>query len=269
MDSFLSYRSLSREEEREIWLLERGIVPFVEAHWQDKGHGIWERRNEPKSYVTSRVMCWVAIDRAIKCVERFGFEGPVERWRPLRETIHEDVCRHGYSEELGAFREAYGEENLDASTLLIPLVGFLPPDDLRVVSNVETIRRELTEDGFVRRYDQGESKDGLPGREAHFIACSLWLADNLALMGRDDEAREIFERVLAVRNDLGLLAEQYDPADGCQLGNFPQAFSHVGIINTAHNLSHREGPAEHRSEKHRSEKGRTRTRPKHRNKPGA
>lgn len=249
MDCFHAYRTHGLEEDEEVWHLEQELMPFIEEHWRDPGAGIWERRSEYRTYVTSCVMCWVAVDRAVKGVERFNLEGPVEHWRALRSRIHDYVCSNGYSESRGAFVEIFGEETLDASALLIPLVGFLPADDPRVVSTMEVIQRELMEDGFVRRYDSDKSDDGLPPGEGHFIACTLWMADNLAIMGRKQEAREIFERVLDVRNDLGLLAEEYDPVSGRQLGNFPQAFSHVGIINTAHNLSREEeGPAEHRSE---------------------
>lgn len=247
MDAFHTYRIHGLELDEEAWQIALALMPFVEEHWRDPGAGMWEQRGERRSYVTSRVMCWVAFDRAIKGVERFGLKGPADRWKRFRSAIHEDVCRHGYNESRGAFVEAPGEERLDASVLLIPLVGFLPPNDPRVVSTLEAIRRELTEDGFVRRYDSDKSDDGFPAGEAPFVVCTLWMADNLALMGREREAREIFERVLDIRNDLGLLSEQYDTTSGRQLGNFPQALSHVGVINTAHNLSHSEGPAQRRS----------------------
>jgi GH15 family glucan-1,4-alpha-glucosidase len=253
MDCFHTYRTHGLEKDEEVWRLELELMPFIDQHWQEPGAGIWERRGAPRRHVTSAVMCWVAADRAVKAVERFGFDGPLSHWRTLRSRIHDYVCRHGYDESQGAFVEAFGEESLDASVLLIPLVGFLPPDDARVVNTVKTIRRKLMDNGFVRRYDSAESDDGMPPGEGCFIACTLWMADALALMGRRREAQEIFERVLDVRNDLGLLAEEYDPIAGRQLGNFPQAFSHVGIINTAQNLSRRQGPAESRSERNAQE----------------
>ena len=191
-------------------------------------------------------MAWVALDRAVKAVERFGLRGPVDRWRALRAEIHAEVCRQGYDEERRTFTQVYGSPELDASLLMIPLVGFLPPTDPRVAGTVEAVERELVHDGLVMRYSTRTDVDGLPAGEAAFLVCTLWLADNLALLGRDAEARRLFERVLDVRNDLGLLAEEYDPAARRQLGNFPQALSHVGLVNTAYNLGAARGPAEHR-----------------------
>ena len=193
-------------------------------------------------------MAWVALDRAVKAVERFGLDGPVERWRNVRAAIHADVCEHGFDRELGAFVQYYGSKLLDASLLMIPLVGFLPAKDPRVLGTVEAIRRRLTTDGLVARYQTVPELDGLPPGEGAFLACSFWLADNLALQGKQAEARALFERLLDVRNDVGLLAEEYDPGARRFLGNFPQAFSHVGLINTACNLSRRGGPADHRKE---------------------
>jgi GH15 family glucan-1,4-alpha-glucosidase len=194
-------------------------------------------------------MAWVALDRAVKGVERFGLDGPVERWRKVRDAIHADVCRHGYDAERGAFVQFYGSKLLDASLLMIPLVGFLPCDDQRVRRTVEAIERHLARDGFVARYHTHPDVDGLPPGEGAFLPCSFWLADNLALLGRRAEARALFERLLAVRNDVGLLAEEYDPDAGRLLGNFPQTFSHVGLVNTARNLTEGGGPAEHRPER--------------------
>ena len=192
-------------------------------------------------------MAWVAFDRAIKSAERYGLKGPVDRWRALCHDIHRTVCTQGVDHERGVFVQAFDGKALDSALLRIPLVGFLPPDDKRVVATAETIARELTENGFVLRYRPEETPDGLPHDEGAFLICSFWLADNFALMGREKEAREIFERLLGIRNDVGLLAEEYDPVKKRFLGNFPQAFSHVGLINTAHNLSLRKGPADHRS----------------------
>jgi GH15 family glucan-1,4-alpha-glucosidase len=193
-------------------------------------------------------MAWVAVDRAIKAVERFGLEGPVDRWRRLRATIHDDVCRNGYDAAMGAFVQSYGSQLLDASLLMIPLVGFLPATDPRMLGTVRAVQTHLVSDGFVARYQTRSDVDGLPPGEGAFLPCTFWLADNLALQGRHAEARAIFERLLAIRNDVGLLSEEYDPVSRRLLGNFPQAFTHVGLINTARNLTRRGGPAEHRQE---------------------
>ena len=202
----------------------------------------------PGTSPTPRSCRWVAADRAVKAVERFGLEGPVGRWRKLRAQIHDDVCAKGFDPERNAFVQYYGGKALDAALLLIPLVGFLPPDDPRVIGTVDAIQRELTHDGLVRRYAAEQGVDGMTGGEATFITCSYWLVDNLAMLGRRDEARELFEHLLALRNDVGLLAEEYDPVERRQLGNFPQAFSHVGLINSAHNLTTTRGPAQERAE---------------------
>jgi len=193
-------------------------------------------------------MVWVAFDRMIKLLEQLGNTGrALPRWRQLRDKIHEDVCRSAFDPELGSFVQAYGSKALDASLLLVPLVGFLPPTDPRIIGTLKAIERRLVVDGFVLRYDTGETVDGLPPGEGAFLACSFWLADNFVLQGRIAEARELFERLLALCNDVGLLAEEYDPRLGRQLGNFPQAFSHVALINTAFNLTRSQGPAEQRA----------------------
>jgi GH15 family glucan-1,4-alpha-glucosidase len=192
-------------------------------------------------------MAWVAFDRAVKSAKRYGLKGPVERWCAIRDEIHRTVCTEGIDHERGVFVQAFGGQALDSALLRVPLVGFLPPNDKRVIATAEAVARELTENGFVLRYRPDEAPDGLPHDEGAFLICSFWLADNFALMGREKEARAMFERLLAIRNDVGLLAEEYDPVAKCFLGNFPQAFSHVGLINTAHNLSLRKGPADHRS----------------------
>jgi GH15 family glucan-1,4-alpha-glucosidase len=220
----------------DAWRVQLELIRHLEKHWRDPGAGLWEQRIEPRRYVYSTVMAWVAVDRTIKHAERYKLDLPLEPWKAWRQAIHDEVCSAGYSTRRNAFVQSFGGEDLDASALLIPLVGFLPIDDPRVVATVETIKRELMADGFVLRYIAHSTADGLPPGEGAFLACSLWLADNLALMQRPDEAKEIFERVLAVRNDVGLLAEEYDPLHRRQLGNFPQAFSHVGVINTARNL---------------------------------
>ncbi len=191
-------------------------------------------------------MAWVAMDRAVKAVEEFGLQGPVERWRELRSVIHEQVCSQGFDPELGSFVQSYGSKELDASLLMIPLVGFLPASDPRVRGTVEAVERHLMRDGFVERYRTREAVDGLPPGEGAFLACTFWLADCLHLLGRDGDARRVFERLLGLCNDVGLLAEEYDVRAGRLVGNFPQAFSHVGLVNTALNLSPAEGPAQQR-----------------------
>jgi GH15 family glucan-1,4-alpha-glucosidase len=230
------------------WGLERALVEFVETAWQRPDEGLWEVRGPRRHFTHSKMMAWVAVDRAVKFVENFGVEGPVERWRTLRGTIHAQVCSEGFNKKLGAFVQFYGSDELDASLLMMPLVGFLPADDPRVQGTVAAVQKYLVKDGFVARYANESGVDGLPGGEGAFLACTFWLADCLALMGRLDEARAIFERLLGLCNDVGLLSEEYDPARGRLVGNFPQAFSHVGLVNTATNLSRRGGPAEHRQQ---------------------
>jgi GH15 family glucan-1,4-alpha-glucosidase len=192
-------------------------------------------------------MAWVAFDRTIKSAEAFDLEGPVDHWRKLRAEIHAEVCEKGFDPTVGAFVQAYGSKRLDASALLIPSVGFLPPEDARVQSTVAAIERRLVKNGFVLRYDTAASQDGLPPGEGAFLACSFWLADAYVLLGRDEDARKLFERLLSLRNDLGLLSEEYDPAAKRLLGNFPQAFSHIALVNTAHNLEREKKPCEQRS----------------------
>ena len=236
MDAMERARRHGIEETRWSWDLQLAVMDFVEGHWAEPDEGIWEVRGPRRHFVHSRVMAWVAFDRAIRGVEHYGLGGPVERWRQTRTTIRDEVLAHGYSEKKRAFTQYYGSDTLDASVLLIPQVGFLPATDERVVSTVEAIQRELVVDGFVLRYQNDAGVDGLPGQEGAFLACSFWLADALALMGRLTEAEELFGRLLALRNDLGLLSEEYDPVAKRLVGNFPQAFSHVGLVNTARNL---------------------------------
>ncbi len=231
------------------WDLQRAMLSHLEKVWMQPDKGIWEMRGPPRHFTYSKVMCWVAFDRAVKMVEGMGLPGPVEKWRELRERIHEDVCKRGFSARRGCFVQCYGSEELDGALLLIPITGFLSATDPRMVATVDAIQRELTIDGLVQRYLTQESIDGLPPGEGVFLACSFWLADNLCLQGRWDEARELFERLLGLTNDVGLLAEEYDPVAKRFLGNFPQAFSHVALVNTAMNLGHREKPAEQRAEK--------------------
>ncbi|AVH98164.1 MULTISPECIES: glycoside hydrolase family 15 protein [Streptomyces] len=222
-------------------LLQLKLIEYLEKNWDQPDEGIWEVRGPRRHFVHSKVMAWVAVDRTIKLIESGDANGPLERWRELRDEIHRDVCEKGYDKERNTFTQSYGSRELDASLLLIPQMGFLPPDDKRVIGTIEAIQRELsTEDGFVLRYPTaGEEAgvDGLEGDEGAFLACSFWLADDLAMIGRVDEARTLFEKLLALRNDLGLLAEEWDPRLQRQVGNFPQAFSHVPLIDTALRLT--------------------------------
>jgi GH15 family glucan-1,4-alpha-glucosidase len=226
---------LSRHDS--AWELQRVVLDALEGQWDKPDQSLWEMRGDPRHFVHSKVMAWVGFDRAVLGIEKFGLDGPGDRWRACRDTIHEEVCREGFDADRGTFTQSYGSTTLDAATLLIPQVGFLPPDDPRVVGTVDTIARELTRDGFVLRYDTTSAGDGLRGTEGAFLACTLWLADDLHLVGRDREAREVFERVLDLRNDVGLLSEEWDPVASRQLGNTPQAFSHVPVVNTARALS--------------------------------
>jgi GH15 family glucan-1,4-alpha-glucosidase len=191
-------------------------------------------------------MAWVAFDRAIKTVETSDLEGPVEHWRTCRAEIHDAICREGFNQQIGAFVQYFGGDTLDASLLMMPAVGFLPPHDPRLKGTVEAIEKSLVHDGFVLRYRTHETDDGLPPGEGSFLPCSFWLVDNLTLLGRHEEAAALFEKLLSIRNDLGLLSEEYDPVAGRLVGNFPQAFTHVGLVNSARNLSAPQGPAEHR-----------------------
>jgi GH15 family glucan-1,4-alpha-glucosidase len=246
LDTMYQCRRVGLETQEAGWRLERALLDFLESAWDQPDEGIWEVRGPRQDFTHSKMMAWVAVDRAVKSVERFGLEGPLERWRALRSTIHEQVCRRGFDPQLGAFVQAYGSRLLDASLLMMPLVGFLPATDPRVRGTVLAIERHLVQDGLVARYSTSSSTDGLPPGEGAFLACSFWLADNLALLGRRPEAVQLFERLLALRNDVGLLAEEYDVRAGRQVGNFPQAFSHVGLVNTARNLLEQDSPAEHR-----------------------
>ncbi|MFJ8751321.1 glycoside hydrolase family 15 protein [Streptomyces sp. NPDC102441] len=221
--------------------LQLKLISYLEKHWDEPDEGIWEVRGPRRHFVHSKVMAWVAVDRTIKLIESGDVEGPLERWLQLRDDIHRDVCERGYDPERNTFTQSYGSQELDASLLLIPQMGFLPPDDKRVIGTIEAIQRELsTEDGFVLRYPtEGDDAgvDGLEGDEGAFLACSFWLADDLAMIGRVDEARRLFEKLLSLRNDLGLLAEEWDSGLQRQVGNFPQAFSHVPLIDTALRLT--------------------------------
>jgi GH15 family glucan-1,4-alpha-glucosidase len=236
MDALHQTRRTGLSHDTTAWALQMKLLEFLESAWDEPDEGIWEVRGPRRHFTHSKVMAWVAFDRAIKAIEQANVDGPIERWRALRRTIHEDVCTRGFSRTKQSFTQSYGSELLDASLLLIPEVGFLPPNDSRVVGTIAAVERELVKDGLVMRYET-KGQDGLPAGEGAFLACSFWLADCYALLERRDDAVRLFERLLGLRNDVGLLAEEYDSIGRRQLGNFPQAFSHVGLINTAHNLT--------------------------------
>ena len=221
------------------WDLQRAVLDYLESHWREPDNGLWEVRGPRRHFVHSKVMAWAGLDRAVTAVERYGLDGPVDRWRAIREQIHADVCEHGYDPDRNTFTQFYGAHGLDAALLLIPRVGFLPYDDPRVVGTVEAVQKQLSTDGFLLRYQpqHDDNVDGLPGTEGAFLACTFWLADALHGIGRVDEARLLFERLLALRNDVGMLAEEYDPVHRRHLGNTPQAFSLVGLVNTARQLA--------------------------------
>lgn len=248
MDALHLSRRVGIAPLEEAWALQRHLVIDLEKRWKEPDEGIWEVRGPRQHFTHSKVMAWVAFDRAVRDIEQFGLEGPVERWRAIRDEIHESVCRRGFDQTIGSFTQYYGSSELDASLLMIPLVGFLPATDERVVGTVSAVEKGLMHDGLVARYQTKthENVDGLPGNEGAFLACSFWLADNYILAGRHKEARVLFERLVGLCNDVGLLAEEYDAVHHRQLGNFPQAFSHVSLINTALNLARSEGPAQHR-----------------------
>jgi GH15 family glucan-1,4-alpha-glucosidase len=234
----------TREED---WAFARAILQHLEKVWEQPDEGIWETRGGRRCFTYSKVMAWVALDRGIRAIEEFKLDGPRDRWRTVRHRIHAEVCTRGFDQELGSFVQSYGSKELDASLLLIPTTGFLPATDPRVVGTIEVVQRHLFVDGFVLRYDTRSSTDGLPAGEGAFLACSFWLADALLLIGRVDEARQLFERLLGLRTDLGLLAEEYDTERRRLVGNFPQAFSHIALVNSAHNLGRATKPAEQRA----------------------
>jgi GH15 family glucan-1,4-alpha-glucosidase len=249
LDALFQARRAGMPLDADAWALQRALVDFLCSAWREPDEGIWEVRGPRRHFTHSKVLAWVAVDRAIKTAERLGLNQPLEEWRALRGAIHDEVCTHGFDPRRNTFTQSYGSRELDASLLIIPMVGFLSPKDPRVVGTVDAIERDLIRDGFVLRYRTDTAVDGLPPGEGVFLACSFWLADNYQLIGRHDEARRLFERLLDLRNDVGLLSEQYDPAAGRLVGNFPQAFSHVALVNTARNLTQpATGPTEHRRE---------------------
>jgi GH15 family glucan-1,4-alpha-glucosidase len=229
------------------WEFQRALLAHLETVWRAPDEGIWEVRSGRHHFTYSKVMAWVAFDRGIKAVEAFGLDGPVDRWRRIRAEIHEEVCRRAFNTDLGSFAQKYDSDLLDASALLIPQVGFLPPDDPRVQGTVEAIERKLLHGGFVLRYDTAATEDGLPPGEGAFLPCSFWLADAYVLIGRHADAKRLFERLIGLCNDVGLLSEEYDAGAQRLVGNFPQAFSHIALVNTAHNIAGATKPCEQRS----------------------
>jgi GH15 family glucan-1,4-alpha-glucosidase len=237
MDALHQAREGGIPASHESWHLQQALMAHLETIWMRPDQGIWETRGRPQHFTHSKVMAWVAVDRAVRSMERFKLSGPADEWRALRDRIHADVCENAYNADLGSFVQAYGSKLMDAGALVIPLVGFLPASDPRVIGTVKAIERSLLVDGFVLRYDSAATDDGLPPGEGAFLACSFWLADNYALLGRHDDARAMFARLLTLRNDVGLLSEEYDQQLQRQVGNFPQGFSHVALLNTAFALS--------------------------------
>lgn len=229
------------------WAVQRQLLGHLEKIWNQPDRGIWESRGAPRHFTFSKVMAWVAFDRGIRHAVEAGLDGPIDRWRRIAAAIHADVCTRGYNSELGSFVQSYGSTWLDGSLLLIPTTGFLPPDDPRIAGTVRAVESRLLQDGFVMRHDPAEIETGLAHGEGAFLACSFWLADAYILLGRMEEAQALFERLLRLRNDVGLLSEEYDVAAGRLAGNFPQAFSHIALVNTAHNLSRASKPAEQRA----------------------
>ena len=251
MDTLHQARTTSVGSGASTWSLQKSLMTIVAERWREPDEGLWEVRGGAQHFTHSKLMAWVAVDRAVRSVEKFGLDGPLDDWRTLRDEIRTEILDRGYDPDRRTFTQYYGSTELDAAMLMVPLVGFLPADDERVHGTVAAIEKELLVGGFVQRYTQdhrsdGDTTDGLPPGEGAFLACTFWLADNYSLMGRIDDAEQVFERLLALRNDLGLLAEEYDPAAGRLVGNFPQAFSHVPLINTARNLSANGGPSHQR-----------------------
>lgn len=250
MDALHQARSHGIPPDQTVWEVQQDLLEFLESHWRDPDAGIWEIRGPHRNFTHSKVMAWAGVDRAVKAVENFGLPGPVQRWKRLRQEIFEEVCERGYDADRNTFTQYYGSTTLDGALLLMAPVGFLPATDQRVAGTVAAIEAELCRDGFVQRYDtaaQAGKVDGLPPGEGAFLACTFWLADNYILAGRAEEGRKGFERLLGLRNDVGLLAEEYDVSAGRQVGNFPQALSHIALVTTALNLASSHGPTHHRA----------------------
>jgi GH15 family glucan-1,4-alpha-glucosidase len=247
MDALHQARRGGLDARDEDWAFQRAMLHHLTHIWAEPDEGLWEVRGGARHFTHSKVMAWVAFDRGIKAIETYGLKGPIDQWRAVRAAIHHDVCTRGFDRGLNSFVQSYGTTELDASLLLIPTVGFLPPSDPRVCGTIEAVERRLLVDGFLRRYDPATTDDGLPGTEGAFLACTFWLADAYALSGRVADARRLFERLLSLCNDVGLLSEEYDTARRRLVGNYPQAFSHIALVNTAHNLARAAKPAEQRS----------------------
>jgi GH15 family glucan-1,4-alpha-glucosidase len=244
-DALHAARVAGLKEAPEGWNLEKALIRFVEKAWDTPDEGIWEVRGPRRHFTHSKVMAWVAMDRAIKSAERFKLDAPLDRWKKVRDDIHARVCHDGFSARLNSFVQSFDSELLDAALLMIPLVGFLPPEDPRVKGTVAAIEKYLMRDGFVMRYDTSKSNDGLPAGEGAFLPCTFWLADNYSLIGEREKAEKLFHRLCGLCNDVGLIAEEYDPRVGRLCGNFPQAFSHIALVNTALNLARNGGGPTH------------------------
>lgn len=253
IDAIFQARRTNMAPDPSAWELEKTIIGFLETAWQQPDNGIWEVRGSRKHFTHSKVMAWVAFDRAIQSVEKFGLDGPIDKWKKIRQQIHDQVCEKGFDKERGTFTQYYGSKSLDSACLMIPLVGFLPPKDQRIKGTVDAIQRELCKDGFLLRYSVSSAEvqqvDPLPGQEGTFLPCSFWLADVLALIGRKKESETMFKKLLSLTNDLGLISEEYDTINNRLIGNFPQAFTHISLINTAMGLSpHHRGASDSRSQ---------------------
>jgi GH15 family glucan-1,4-alpha-glucosidase len=256
MDALHQARAHGVPPEEHAWDVQRHLLAYLEDHWRDPDYGIWEMRGDPQHFTYSKVMAWAAFDRAVKGVEQFDLPGPVDRWRTTRQEIFDEVCVQGFDQSRNTFTQYYGSHGLDAALLLFSEVGFLPPDDPRIVGTVEAIEKELCQGGFVQRYSthgDSENVDGLPPGEGAFLPCTFWLADIYAAQGRTDDAREVFERLLGLRTDLGLLSEERDAKEDRLVGNFPQALSHLALVSTALNLTSDDGPTRRRSGNGRGE----------------
>ena len=252
LDCFYQARQHGLPLDSQGWAIQLGLLDHLEGAWREPDDGIWEIRGERRHFVHSNAMAWVAFDRAVRTVEDHSFDGPVDRWRAVRDEIHADVCERGFDKELGSFTQSYGSQELDASLLLLPLVGFLPASDPRIRGTIEAVERELLQDGFVLRYRTHENAaDGLPPGEGVFLPCSFWLCDCYELLGRREEAQELFGRLVDLGNDLGLMSEEYDPQGDRMLGNFPQAFTHLALVNSAFNLAPHQPSPMHRRHAHR------------------
>jgi GH15 family glucan-1,4-alpha-glucosidase len=248
MDALHQARCGGLDKNDQGWAVQTAFLEHLEKVWTEADESIWEVRSGREHFTYSKVMAWVAFDRTIKSAEQFNFDGPIDHWKKLRTEIHADVCRKGYDPRQQSFVRSYGSTEIDASLLLLPTVGFLPPQDPRVKGTIEAVERHLMKDGLVLRYNTASADDGLPPGEGVFLACSFWMVDAYVMLGRLDDARALFDRLVGLCNDVGLLSEEYDPESEQLLGNFPQAFSHVALLNSAFNLTRASKPAEQRAD---------------------